>query len=73
MSGIVIYDVKYKIPKIDENSKLMKNIQSIFGIEEVLSEINVSFDQPLLSDGYGIDETDIFAKVNSIFWKRNFN
>ena len=45
----------------------MKNIQSIFGIEEVLSEINVSFDQPLLSDGYGIDETDIFAKVNSIF------
>ena len=25
------------------------------------------FDQPLLSDGYGIDETDIFAKVNSIF------
>ena len=32
------------------------------------------FDQPLLSDGYGIDETDIFAKVNSIFsGKRNFN
>ncbi|HAP9554085.1 TPA: hypothetical protein IWK48_002580, partial [Enterococcus faecium] len=67
---LLLYDVKNikKIPKIDENSKLMKNIQSIFGIEEVfVGDKCIFFDQPLLSDGYGIDETDIFAKVNSIF------
>ncbi|WP_165003220.1 MULTISPECIES: polysialyltransferase family glycosyltransferase [unclassified Enterococcus] len=69
---LLLYDVKdvKKIPKIAEKSELMSTLTAIFGLEKLSVENkSIFFDQPLLNDGYGVDETIIFTRVKKILPK----
>ncbi|MDT2820801.1 hypothetical protein P7H74_03460 [Enterococcus devriesei] len=59
-----------KIPKIKEHSSLSNELIEIFGIEEIdIENKYLFFDQPLLYDGYGVNESEIAEKIFEILPK----
>lgn len=61
-----------KIPAIKKNSIVAKQIRSVFELETVdLKDRSVYFDQPLLKDGFGIDEAEVAKKIRMINLKRD--
>lgn len=66
---LLSYDpqIVIKIPQIKEYSDLLNEVCLIFGTEKMDTKNKcIFFDQPLLHDGYGINEVEIAEKISEL-------